>query len=671
MGAYNPELSSSPLDPSDNSIPLLPSIDNMSAQQLPTTLFEALIPGYSLISSFFLHNLGIDITRIVTVAFFVFCAHTGARYCYDHMRDLFRTYYTSSISIDSYDEIYDQVMDWIKDQTVAKDARKLHASTGHRAWDDVSGVDDGEYGDMTDGKMLNFANWDLKVPPTFQPFFGTHRFQHNGRWFEFRREQRELLNGSYGGSGLVRDEEIISLTCIGRSTKPLKDLIRTCQNHSVGKKSFKTTVQRPAVKERRMHGRYPWTRVAKRPSRPMDTVVLDQDQKERVLKDINQYLHPATFPWYANRGIPYRRGYLFHGPPGTGKTSLSFAIAGIFGLDIYCISLLEPTLTEEDLSLLFNNLPRRCVVLLEDIDTAGLVNRDANDADQDAEKVVEDEKKKDHDSDKDTDSSTPEIIQSEPAEPSEAEVRLMTARVHAELLRALGSLQTTTANTARETARAAKKAKSKDSDDDKKKGISLSGLLNAIDGVASHEGRVLVMTTNHPEKLDEALIRPGRIDMKVAFTMASHDQIRKLFVRMYSDDAPQPNYVHAKLSAATPTEKAQQPHQAFAKLSNDEIQTLAVTNHLQQPRAEPTPPATPEYAAAIISLEKSSSSDNTDDLEKIAAQFAEKLPDGEFTPAEVQGFLLMHKREPKKALEEVVAWRDKLKEAKAAKSKIA
>lgn len=79
---------------------------------------------------------------------------------------------------------------------------------------------------------------------------------------------------------------------------------------------------------------------------------------------------------YTNRGIPYRRGYLFHGPPGTGKTSLSFAIAGVFGLDIYCVSLLEPTLTEEDLGLLFNSLPRRCVVLLEDIDSAGLIRHE-------------------------------------------------------------------------------------------------------------------------------------------------------------------------------------------------------------------------------------------------------------------------------------------------------
>jgi chaperone BCS1 len=67
-----------------------------------------------------------------------------------------------------------------------------------------------------------------------------------------------------------------------------------------------------------------------------------------------------------------RRGYLFYGPPGTGKTSLAFVLAGVFGLEIYVIGLRDPSLTEEDLLALFNSLPRRCIVLLEDIDTAGL-----------------------------------------------------------------------------------------------------------------------------------------------------------------------------------------------------------------------------------------------------------------------------------------------------------
>lgn len=47
--------------------------------------------------------------------------------------------------------------------------------------------------------------------------------------------------------------------------------------------------------------------------------------------------------------------------------------------------------------------------------------------------------------------------------------------------------------------------------------VTLSGLLNALDGVASSEERVLFMTTNYVERLDPALIRPGRVDVKQYF----------------------------------------------------------------------------------------------------------------------------------------------------------
>merc|ERR1719199_2189083 len=45
--------------------------------------------------------------------------------------------------------------------------------------------------------------------------------------------------------------------------------------------------------------------------------------------------------------------------------------------------------------------------------------------------------------------------------------------------------------------------------------LNLAGLLNVLDGVVDSPGRILVMTTNHPEKLDAALIRPGRINKRI------------------------------------------------------------------------------------------------------------------------------------------------------------
>ena len=63
--------------------------------------------------------------------------------------------------------------------------------------------------------------------------------------------------------------------------------------------------------------------------------------------------------------------------------------------------------------------------------------------------------------------------------------------------------------------------------------VTFSGFLNALDGVASGEERIIFMTTNHHEKLDPALIRPGRVDLSVFVDDASPTQARTLFTRFY------------------------------------------------------------------------------------------------------------------------------------------
>jgi len=68
---------------------------------------------------------------------------------------------------------------------------------------------------------------------------------------------------------------------------------------------------------------------------------------------------------------------------------------------------------------------------------------------------------------------------------------------------------------------------------DKTSKLSFSGLLNAIDGVAAGEGRLLFATTNHIEKLDQALVRPGRIDRKLEVSYADRDQLRRIFRRFF------------------------------------------------------------------------------------------------------------------------------------------
>lgn len=72
--------------------------------------------------------------------------------------------------------------------------------------------------------------------------------------------------------------------------------------------------------------------------------------------------------------------------------------------------------------------------------------------------------------------------------------------------------------------------------EDEKDTVTFSGLLNAIDGIMAGEGRILFLTTNHLDKLDAALIRPGRCDVHVNIGNASPEQARRLFLRFFPNN---------------------------------------------------------------------------------------------------------------------------------------
>jgi mitochondrial chaperone BCS1 len=367
--------------------------------------------------------------------------------------------------------------------------------------------------------------------------------------------------------------------------------------------------------------------------------VLSSNEKLEVLNDINEYLHPRTPRWYASRGIPLRRGYLFHGPPGTGKTSFSFAIAGVFGIDIYVISLQDASVTEEDLAILFTRLPRRCIVLLEDIDTAGLRRTDEGSGNEDDEKV--DNKSEDKDKERGQKVKAKEVkMNGEVATNGKS-----TKKEKASKTQDSDSDDSNSEDSA-EDRKSRKKRKMKkrkmNSGSDKvvsPDSISLSGLLNAIDGVASHEGRVLIMTTNKPESLDDALVRPGRVDRQVAFAHASSEQAGELFHRMY--EAPS-SRSSQKVEGLSPSSQAPQ---ANGKLLPGPKVVEEVSNDVE-------------------------GSVSAEELKGLSEEFSRAIPKGTLSPAEIQGFLLKRKRSPRKALAEVKDWIDATIKQKESKSKV-
>ncbi|KAF2860290.1 P-loop containing nucleoside triphosphate hydrolase protein [Piedraia hortae CBS 480.64] len=104
------------------------------------------------------------------------------------------------------------------------------------------------------------------------------------------------------------------------------------------------------------------------PRKPFDSVVLARNKAEFILNDVKGFLSERQL--YLNRGIRYTRGYLLHGPPGTGKTSYVEALAGALEYNIAMLSLSQRGLTDDRLKLLLRNLPADTIVLLEDADAA-------------------------------------------------------------------------------------------------------------------------------------------------------------------------------------------------------------------------------------------------------------------------------------------------------------
>lgn len=66
--------------------------------------------------------------------------------------------------------------------------------------------------------------------------------------------------------------------------------------------------------------------------------------------------------------------------------------------------------------------------------------------------------------------------------------------------------------------------------------VTFSGFLNALDGVASGEERIIFLTTNHIDRLDPALVRPGRVDLACLIDDASPSQAKRLFTQFYDSE---------------------------------------------------------------------------------------------------------------------------------------
>lgn len=272
------------------------------------------------------------------------------------------------------------------------------------------------------------------------PAPGNHLLLYRRRLLWLERERKEPTSGGSGESFTsLWKREVFTLRVVGRNQSVARKLLEDARKVALSRRQKKTEIF--------ISGYDYWQRVEEKDPRPLSTIFLPEGVAESIVQDVTTFLDGQE--WYVKRGIPYRRGYLFYGIPGSGKTSLICALAGHFRMNLYILSVSSSRMSDDTLSHLLAQVPMRSMVLLEDVDS------------------------------------------------------VFTQR-----------------------------AKSKDVENK----LTFSGLLNALDGAASKDGSLVFMTTNHPDRLDDALVRPGRADVHLRFDKATYDQARRIFHAFYPEE---------------------------------------------------------------------------------------------------------------------------------------
>jgi len=111
-----------------------------------------------------------------------------------------------------------------------------------------------------------------------------------------------------------------------------------------------------------------WMPDGHHPGRPLSSVVLPDGMAREVVTDVLSFLSPTTKTWYRHHGLPYRRSYLLHGVPGSGKTSLIVALASTFELTACFLTVTSGRFNNQLLASALRSLPPRALLILEDVD---------------------------------------------------------------------------------------------------------------------------------------------------------------------------------------------------------------------------------------------------------------------------------------------------------------
>ncbi|KAM7280620.1 hypothetical protein ACFE04_007754 [Oxalis oulophora] len=209
-----------------------------------------------------------------------------------------------------------------------------------------------------------------------------------------------------------------------------------------------------------------WTHVVFEHPASFETLALDPTKKKEITDDLERFSKAKEY--YARIGKAWKRGYLLYGPPGTGKSTMIAAIANFLSYDIYD---LELTSVKDNTVLrkLLIETSSKSIIVIEDIDCSLDLTGQRN------EKSIKDK-----------------CSEENPQLPLSKGI--------------------------------------KEKEQNEKSKVTLSGLLNVIDGIWSSTGgeRLVIFTTNYVKKLDKALIRRGRMDKHIELSYCDFEGFKVL-----------------------------------------------------------------------------------------------------------------------------------------------
>lgn len=234
-----------------------------------------------------------------------------------------------------------------------------------------------------------------------------------------------------------------------------------------------------------------YAKLVKKDRKPLDYLYLPEEKMQSLQKYLKNFKNFRER--FDKFGMPYRGGILLSGTPGCGKSSTILATATFLMKDIYYLDLGQIKNNDElklCVEYLRTNSKNGGIVIFEDIDCM-----------------------------------TPIVLKRTNLPGSDG----------------LGPSQNAANNSnskAENTNLQVKKASSIFTDDDQQP-LSLSFLLNVLDGTMAPDDVIFMMTTNYKSRLDPALIRPGRIDLSINVTHCTRYQLRRIYKDLYGGIMPE------------------------------------------------------------------------------------------------------------------------------------